>query len=356
MSESILFITVRADHGGGPKHLLVLIQECQMQWPELNISVASPLETPYGPIFQKLADQHIEIPHRSFSLKAWWRLWCQARDQKIRIVHSHGRGAGMYSRLLKLVLPCVKVVHTFHGFHRSPGIIGRVKLAVDQVLASFADHYIAVSESEKDLLEKNACLGSVPTSVIMNGVKIQQLHPAKEFRNRFGMMARLDHAKGVDILLKHLESFHDGDPERAWQFYLAGFPTNQIVVPPKLQKRLVLMGEVPSSNEFFEKIDIFVSTSRWEGFPLVVLEAMAYGIPSVLSFVPGNSYFIQHQIAQGFHLEKPEELVGALQALSADAQRREALARAAFAYVSENHRLQSMAARTFDIYREASVH
>ena len=57
-----------------------------------------------------------------------------------------------------------------------------------------------------------------------------------------------------------------------------------------------LLGQRSDVPQLLHLFDCFVLTSRWEGFPLVVLEAMAAGIPVVATDIPGIRDAIQHSI------------------------------------------------------------
>jgi glycosyltransferase involved in cell wall biosynthesis len=109
------------------------------------------------------------------------------------------------------------------------------------------------------------------------------------------------------------------------------------LVPAYPTLRLILVGEGPYKNEledFSEKMgltpfvhflglrkdvpeilsetDIFVSTSRWEGLPLAILEAMAAGKPIVATAVPGVLEVLAEETGVLVPLEDNEALTRAL--------------------------------------------
>lgn len=57
----------------------------------------------------------------------------------------------------------------------------------------------------------------------------------------------------------------------------------------RLTGKVTLLGHVPHKEilKWYEKADLFVSTSRWEGSPNVILEAMSYALPVVATTVGG---------------------------------------------------------------------
>jgi len=54
-----------------------------------------------------------------------------------------------------------------------------------------------------------------------------------------------------------------------------------------LEKQVTLPGNLTNLDEVMQAADIFVMTSLWEGLPLVLLEAMAAGLPTVAFRIPG---------------------------------------------------------------------
>ena len=112
---NILLITVRSDFGGGPKHIDQLINNLPSN---INLYMAYPKEgDPYASLWDrdKRIKDRIYIPYRKFSIKHLFLLKKFAQKHKINIIHSHGNGAGFYSRLLKIIGCKASIIHTFHG-------------------------------------------------------------------------------------------------------------------------------------------------------------------------------------------------------------------------------------------------
>lgn len=102
---NILMITLRTDMGGGPKHILDLISVLKSDKiiSGDNYFLASPLDEPFGSLLLSKFDQHLPLPHRKFNFVNFIKLYLYIHKHKVDIVHSHGRGAGIYSRLLCLL-------------------------------------------------------------------------------------------------------------------------------------------------------------------------------------------------------------------------------------------------------------
>ena len=95
----ILLITVRSDFGGGPRHVDQLINNLPQN---IEIYVAYPQDgTPYGQEWNSNSriKSRINIPFRKFSTKTLFEIAKFIKENSINIVHSHGNGAGVYSRV-----------------------------------------------------------------------------------------------------------------------------------------------------------------------------------------------------------------------------------------------------------------
>ena len=110
MKKKILLITVRADTGGGPKHVYDILEGLQN---DFDFFIAAPDNERYSNDYKALAKEFLPIPHRKFSLTTLLEIYLFCRKHNIQIIHSHGFGAGLYSRLLGisfLVIPSIKII------------------------------------------------------------------------------------------------------------------------------------------------------------------------------------------------------------------------------------------------------
>lgn len=113
-------------------------------------------------------------------------------------------------------------------------------------------------------------------------------------------VGRLEHAKGVDVLLKailHIKEKYErnvkvaivGDGSK--KEYLKG-----LVDEYKISPSVEFLGIRKDVKELMNVSKIFVLPSRWEGLPMVILEAMANGIPIIATDVGGIGEVIENKV------------------------------------------------------------
>ncbi len=292
--KKILYITSRSDIGGGPKHLYDLVKGLEGK---VEAYIASPVDEPYGSLFKEISTEWFELPHRKFTLFSFLRLLYFCRERGIGIVHSHGRGAGVYSRLL--CLWGVKVIHTFHGVHIENSNKGKVKFLLEKCLKYLTMKFISVSIDERELAIFTGIADPDDIVVIANGVDIKSIQKAapldlSEYRSEgdiiFGTLSRLCHQKGIDLLIEILAT---NSFDKKWKFIIAGSGEDELALKEKvknlrLEKQIIFLGAISRPYSFLKSIDCYFSTSRGEGLPISVLEAFALGLPCVLSNVIGH--------------------------------------------------------------------
>lgn len=317
----VLLISVRADLGGGPRYMEDFARSLVTSH---EVYIASPEQEPYADLYRDLSRAHFILPVQSFKLLTLWRLWRFAHRHGIQVVHSHGRGAGLYSRALRFF--GFPVVHTYHGIHKAPGFVGRLKYELDRLLSPWTDAFVFSSESERRHAEKEGFTTKKASQVIYpisRSTKTSKSEPRPrptapieaERPSLLGCIARFDYAKGLDLLLKHLSAFKNDYPNIQWRLRIAGGGQENFVIPPNIAEQVELLGPINEPLKFLRELDAYVAASRWESFNISVLEALSQGVPALISNVPGHEYFIAEGVATGFDLQNSEDFCEKLKAL-----------------------------------------
>ena len=291
----ILFISSRADPGGGPEHLQRLLEGLS---PDVDAWVACPDEPPYAARFASLPRVRgmVHIAHRAFRPSDLWALCAVIRREGIGIVHSHGKGAGLLGRPAAFLsgIPCV---HTFHGVHM--GQYGRFKAWLytryERLMGRLTARGIAVSDGERDRLLELGFLRPDRLALVNNGVVIPPRPvepPAEDRRLDVVVVSRFDFQKNTGAVLGIMERLEAMGVLGRFRFLFVGDGEERAEIERTATERwrdaCRFTGFVDSIGRHLETAFCCLSTSRWEGMPLAVLEAMSFGLPVVATDVIGN--------------------------------------------------------------------
>jgi len=115
-----------------------------------------------------------------------------------------------------------------------------------------------------------------------------------------------------------------------------------------------LVGNVPNDELpfFFQKADVYIQPSRYEGHPKTIFEAMACGAAVLAGDAPGVRQFIQHGQTGWLCALDAESIRAALQTLLEDAALREKLGTAARRYVAEHFALEVIVGQELAMLRQ----
>lgn len=168
------------------------------------------------------------------------------------------------------------------------------------------------------------------THVIPNPV----VNPPTEFEineqllpsNSLLAVGRLEPQKGFDLLLKAFAKLPQSTADWTLSILGEGSLRKQLVELRDelgLAEKVFFLGRKPNVYEYFSQADLFVLSSRYEGFPNVLCEAMASGLPVVATDCPcGPSEIITNQV-DGILVptEDVEALSDSLETLMTDFQK-----------------------------------
>ena len=152
--------------GGGTRHMFTLGENLNS---EFNVFYGIPKNFNFKKYLDN--DFHIEISERKLSFIDILRLVKFVKSKSIDIIHAHGKGAGLISRIL-VILTFRPLIYTFHGIHlKCHSRLMRLTYIIYEFLLGGLDSIkILVSESEKEYaLKSNIYLGN-KYKVIHNGV------------------------------------------------------------------------------------------------------------------------------------------------------------------------------------------
>jgi len=292
--RGVLMVTGRADFGGGPEHVFQLAKTVARTVP---VYIAAPRDEPYWSRYQSLVgpERMLEIPHRKIAPGAFARLVSFIRANDIDVVHAHGRSGGIYARPAALLagVPCF---YTPNGSTPVSSVRTAVYATAEYLLSTITRGVIAVSGTEAEALRPLCALRS-RLNVINNGVEIPPHLDAPDTRLdnplRIVHVTRFVYQKYSGLLLDIIESLRDMNELAPFEFVILGDGPERADFEAALVSRgldhcVKVLGAVSNPGPYLSSAFCMVSTSRWEGLPLALLEAMARGVPVIASDVIGN--------------------------------------------------------------------
>lgn len=361
----VLLITARADVGGGPLHVDLLARHLPA---DIERWIACPDEEPYASAWRSspAVGDVISIPRRSFSLSALLELARACRRWEIDIVHSHGKGAGLYSRLLKLLRPRLRVIHTVHGVHIGQyGPVVRVMyLIAERLLRYLTTAFVHVSNGEQA-----TCLALGISTASRSHVVYNGLPPVQAFGGQLpGLagvsrpiiltLARFEHQKNMPLALEIAALAQRDHPE--WSFVWAGDGPEWAALERQARERgltnIRFLGFTDRATDFIRNADVVLSSSLWEGLPYALIEASSLGVPIVATNVVGNDeVVIPNRNGFLYPLESPAEAVSMLRDILTDPGVKARLARGAREVYEESFTLGTSVSRIAALYRAVAA-
>lgn len=167
-------------------------------------------------------------------------------------------------------------------------------------------------------------------------------------------VGRLVPGKRVDLLMRGLRQVRERVPEA--RLVLVGdgplrSELEQIVVRLGLDSSVIFAGNRPDVAAYMQASDMFVLPSEWEGLSIALLEAMACGLPVLVSDCDGNRELVTDGL-DGIVFPRGNEKVLAqkIETLLLDTACAQRLAQAAVEKVQSQFRLESVAARFLELY------
>ncbi|CNL40676.1 glycosyltransferase family 4 protein [Yersinia proxima] len=176
----------------------------------------------------------------------------------------------------------IKHISWEHFNYKSNLNIKSRKLA-RKIAAKYSDAVVTLTEKDRNYwLEKN----KYPKKIIAipNPLPFESKSKlTKKHSKKILALGRLTYQKGFDLLLDIWAKIENMNND--WRLIIAGDGEDKQLLLDKIKmlnlKNVELLPSTPHVNELYDQSSIYVMTSRFEGFPMVLLEAKASGLPIV---------------------------------------------------------------------------
>jgi glycosyltransferase involved in cell wall biosynthesis len=238
---------------------------------------------------------HEVVRREGFDPRLYTKLWRCFRRLRVDVVHTHNAAPLVYAAPAARLAGAKTIVHTKHGDFRYP----KRTLRLARLASRVVHHFVAVSPETADAARRN----ERPTRVVVieNGIPLD-VFGSPPAGARESVRAELGIPRDAEVI----GSVGRLVPEKDFALLV------RATVPILGEKmRLVLVGEGPARSDIESAIpdharrfvvltgarrdvpsvlaafDVFASSSRTEGLPLAIPEAMSAGLPVVATAVGG---------------------------------------------------------------------
>lgn len=329
----IVRVIARLNVGGPAKHVVWLTRglqtaECQSL---LVAGTVPPGEEDMGYFANEMGVSPIFVPEmsREISLKdalTIWKLYRLFLRERPDIVHTHTAKAGTVGRVAGLLYRWLTpnallgrpracgFVHTYHGhiFHSYYGPLKtRIFLLIEKALAKLiTDRIVVLSEQQRHEINVEFGIGRpAQFSVVSLGLDISAFAKWKErgqaFRDELGLtlddilvgiVGRLTEIKNHELFLRAAgifkNEFSRQSPGGSVRFVVIGEGSLRDALEQKalalgLAEDVIFTGNRRDMESVYPALDIVALTSRNEGTPLTIIEAMANARPVISTAVGG---------------------------------------------------------------------
>lgn len=275
-------------------------------------------------------------PYHPLVLLRLIRFLRQGRWRDVDVIHVHLFPAqllvALAMRIVGLRAACVTTEHnTFNRRRELPGA-----KRIDRFTYRFYQKIVCISEGTRQTMRHWLPEIEPKLVTIFNGIDLSRyvhLHQKSEVVGRKPIVlsaGRLTEQKNYAASIQAVKQLSDC----SFEYWIAGQGELEGTLKEQanslgLADTVRFLGFRDDLPELLARADIFLSPSKWEGFGLSVVEAMAAGLPVVVSDIPGVAEVVDKDSNSALWVDPlaPDEIAARLRELLQDPQLRAELGR-----------------------------
>lgn len=300
-----------ASYGGGERYLELLFGRLDRTRYRAMLICPEP-----GPFVGRMKERGVEthLVHLAplFNPLALWRLTRLLRQKRVTILQTHGARANFYGRIAGRLAGVPVIISTVHNSLKDYEVRSLRRWLYAFLLRltlPLVHRIVCVSEANRRDLIEECPAASAKAYTVYNGVDPSAFPSQLDrqtVRQKFGItqgpvlvtIARLTEQKGHRYLMQALPRLLQTWPQLCCMFVGEGElrdALHHMAIDLGVEQACRFMGVREDIADILAAVDVVVLPSSSEGFPFVLLEALAMGCPVVASRVNGIPELIENQ-------------------------------------------------------------
>lgn len=271
-----------------------------------------------GQISEALNERNVSFaPIKELSVKEVKRV---IKEQKPDIIHAHDRSACVTAAMASKNIPIIAHIHV----NNNSGVNSLLKNVVFTCFSKKYRHVFWVSDSAYDKFQFKSII-SRKSSVLYNVIDMKRLSEkadsdVSEYDYNIVYVGRLSYQKNPERLMKILHGVIQKKPDvkaaivgngEYAQFVVDYIRDNNLI------NNIGYLGYLNNPLKIIRSSKVLVMTSRFEGTPMVALEAQCLGVPIVSTPVDGMKKVVQNG-ENGYLADSDDEIVSHLLEIVSD--------------------------------------
>lgn len=248
-------------------------------------------------IVERLKKNGIEViclnKHRGFDVKIIFKLAYYFKKIKPNVIHTH-LSALQYvyiAYLLQKNKKKIKIVHTIHNIAEKENK-DRIRKIQKYLFRKGIVVPVAISKTIQESVVKEYGIDESKVPIVYNSIDLSRCieKDTSKFNYKFINIGRMTEQKNQVELIEIFSKIQRKYPKSI--LYIVGKGKLKEVIEKKisalkLKKSVVIIENLESCYKILNESDVFLMTSRFEGLPMTIIEALGTGLPVVTYNVGG---------------------------------------------------------------------
>lgn len=280
INSKVIHIITTIERGGAEKQLLILAEEQKNQGLDVEVVYLK------GSPDLRIEFEHIGVKVKDFvaNKKFYWqvRILRKYFNEYLGVVHTHLPRAEVIAFFAFKKHRYLISRHNYEQFW--PSVPKPISTALSRIVTSRAAGGIAISKTLKKYLISNREISrKFPMKVVYYGFSIKLLNETLQKFNctndtfKVGIISRLIPGKDFPTLFKAFRRVLEMNNDMNLLIVGDGNQKEELSALAKtlgINKKVFWLGKISDISKFLSELDLFVFTSKGEGFGLAILEAM----------------------------------------------------------------------------------